>query len=218
VIHHVIDHAMSKHAECRPAFRAGRIESYFGAIARRVHDPIILQAGGAGHPVLAIEAFGTPALYYSEMSEPQIERLRTISRVLDTAFSIPGTRFRFGLDAIIGLVPGVGDIIGGLFSTYIIFKAARLGAPKATLTRMVVNTGIDTLVGEIPLLGDLFDFGFKSNIRNMALLEDHLQRPVAATAQSRRVLLLLGAGLLAILVGAVALGVVAAQLVLRALH
>jgi hypothetical protein len=148
----------------------------------------------------------------------QIERLHAISRLLDTAFSIPGTRLRFGLDAIVGLVPGVGDILGGLFSTYIIFKAARLGAPTPILTRMVMNTGIDTLIGEIPLLGDLFDVGFKSNIRNMALLEQHLQRPAAARAQSGRVLLLLGAGLLAILAGAVALGVVVVQLVLSSLR
>jgi hypothetical protein len=179
---------------------------------------IITQAGRASHPILAIEALGTRLWYYSEMSETQIERLRAISRVLDTAFSIPGTRVRFGLDAIIGLVPGVGDILGGLFSTYIIFKAARLGAPTSTLTRMVMNTGIDTLIGEIPLLGDLFDVGFKSNIRNMALLEHHLQRPAAATAQNRRVLLLLGVGLLAILAGAVALGVVVAKFVLTSLR
>jgi hypothetical protein len=148
----------------------------------------------------------------------QIERLRAISRLLDSAFVIPGTRYRFGLDAVIGLVPGIGDIIGGLFSTYIIFKAARLGAPKSMLVRMVVNTGIDTLVGEIPLLGDLFDFGFKSNLRNMALLEHHLQRPAGAKAQSRQVLLLLGAGLLALLASAIALGVVVVQLLLSALH
>lgn len=148
----------------------------------------------------------------------ELERLRALSRMLDSAVAIPGTRFRFGLDAIIGLVPGIGDIIGAMFSSYIIFQAARLGASKSTLARMIVNTGVDTLIGEIPLLGDLFDFGFKSNNRNLALLEHHLQRPAAAKAQSRRVLLLLGGGLLALLAGAVALGVLVGQLVLNSIR
>jgi hypothetical protein len=83
---------------------------------------------------------------------------------------------------------------------------------------MLANVGVDTLVGEIPLLGDLFDAGFKSNLRNMALLEQHLHRPAATRKQSRRVLIGLGVGLIVLLAGIVAIGVVVAQLVLRAIQ
>lgn len=148
----------------------------------------------------------------------ELERLKRLSRLLDSAIGIPGTRYRFGLDAIVGLVPGIGDAISAIFSTYIIFQAARLGASNAILTRMIGNVAVDTIVGEIPLLGDLFDAGFKSNLRNVALLEQHVHRPAAAKAQSRRVLLVLGVGLLALLVGVVALGVVVAQLVLSSIR
>jgi hypothetical protein len=147
----------------------------------------------------------------------ELERLRTLSRLLDSAFVVPGTRYRIGLDAIVGLVPGIGDAISAVFSFYIIFQAARMGVPKATLARMMGNVGLDTIVGEIPLLGDLFDAGFKSNLRNVSLIEQHVQQPAAGKSQSRRVLLLLGVGLLALLVGIVALGVVVAELVLRSL-
>jgi hypothetical protein len=146
---------------------------------------------------------------------PQVERLRRLARLLDNAVAIPGTRYRIGLDPIIGLVPGIGDVIGALFSTIIIFQAARLGAPRATLIRMLANVGLDTLVGEIPLLGDLFDFGWKSNSRNIALLEQHLERPGAAEAVSRRVLLLLGIGLLLLFAGVIALGVVLGHFLLE---
>jgi len=151
-------------------------------------------------------------------SPPQIERLRTISRLLDNAFSIPGTRVRFGLDPLIGLVPGLGDAVGALFSAYVILQASRLGAPRSVLTRMVANVGIDTLVGWIPLIGDLFDFGWKANTKNLALLEQHVQQPATARAGSRRSLLLIGGVLLAFLVGVVAAGVVVAELVMNLLR
>jgi hypothetical protein len=148
----------------------------------------------------------------------ELERLKRLSRLLDSAIGIPGTRYRFGLDAIVGLVPGIGDAIGAIFSTYIIFRAARLGASNAILTRMIGNVAVDTIVGEIPLLGDLFDVGFKSNLRNLSLLEQHVHRPAATKTESRRVLLVLGIGLLALLVGVVAVGVVVAQLVLDSIR
>lgn len=147
----------------------------------------------------------------------EVERLRAFTQLLDSALPIPGTRYRFGLDPLIGLVPGIGDAIGAILSTLIIFQAARLGAPTPTLLRMLGNVGIDTIVGEIPLLGDLFDFGWKSNSRNLGLLEDHLKRPTAAKRASRRVLLLLGAGLLLLFVAAIALGVAVVNLVLEQL-
>jgi hypothetical protein len=147
--------------------------------------------------------------------EPSLERLRTLARLLDSAFQIPGTQYRFGMDALIGLVPGIGDAISAVFSMFIVFQAARLGASRATLTRMMGNVALDTLVGEIPLLGDLFDAGWKSNNRNLALLENHLQQPVTTRRSSRRVLLLVGTGLLLLLAGVIALGVIVANLVLQ---
>jgi hypothetical protein len=143
----------------------------------------------------------------------ELERLRTMARLLDSAARIPGTRIRFGLDALIGLVPGIGDAISAIFSAFIIYRAARLGAPRTTLVRMLANVGVDTIVGEIPLLGDLFDVGWKSNIKNLSLLEQHLQQPATARAGSRRVLVLLGAGLLVLLVVVVALGILVANFV-----
>lgn len=147
----------------------------------------------------------------------QLERLRDIARLLDNAVRVPGTDIRFGLDPVIGLVPGIGDAIGAIFSAVIIFHAGRLGAPGSTLFRMMANVGLDTIVGEVPLVGDLFDFGWKSNSRNLALLEEHLRRPAAAKAGSRRVLLLLGGGLLLLFVAVIALGIVVANFVLELL-
>jgi hypothetical protein len=146
---------------------------------------------------------------------PQIERLRAVSRLLDNAFTIPGTNVRFGLDALIGLVPGVGDALGALFSAYLILQASRLGAPKSVINRMIANVGVDTVVGWVPLLGDLFDVTWKANNKNLALLEQHLQHPAATRAASKRSLLLLGGGLVVALVAVVAVGVLVAQLVLN---
>lgn len=148
----------------------------------------------------------------------QLERLRSLSRLLDSAFAIPGTRQRFGFDALIGLVPGLGDAVSAVFSGYIILQASRLGAPTSVVTRMIANVALDTVVGWIPVLGDLFDVAWRSNLKNMALLESHLRQPAAAKAGSRKTLLLLSGVLLLLLVGAVALGVLVAKLVLNLLQ
>src|ERR1700719_2892794 len=97
------------------------------------------------------------------------ENLDLLSHVLDDWFRVPGTSIRFGLDGIIGLVPGLGDIIGGLASTIIVVAAWVRGVPYVTLLRMVVNIGIEVLLGTIPLLGDAFDIAWKANRRNYAL-------------------------------------------------
>jgi hypothetical protein len=156
-----------------------------------------------------------PGAVVGTHASPQLEHLRRLARLLDNAIPLPGTRFRIGLDPIIGLIPGLGDVIGAIFSTVIVYQAARLGAPRSTLIRMLANIAVDTLVGEIPLLGDLFDFGWKSNTRNIALLEQHLDRPVAAKVASRRVLLLVGAGLVLLFAGVIALGVVLGHFLLE---
>ncbi len=149
---------------------------------------------------------------------PQLERLRTLSRLLDNAFVIPGTRYRFGFDALVGLVPGLGDAVSAIFSGYIILQASRLGAPGSVVTRMLANVALDTVVGWVPILGDIFDVAWKSNLKNMALLETHLQQPAVARAGSRKAVVLLSGVLLLLFVGAVALGVVVAKLVLNLLQ
>jgi Domain of unknown function (DUF4112) len=104
------------------------------------------------------------------------ENLDLLAHVLDDWFRVPGTSIRFGLDGIIGLVPGLGDIIGGLASSIIVFAAWVRGVPYVTLLRMVVNIGIEVLLGTIPLLGDAFDIAWKANRRNYALIVRHLQQ------------------------------------------
>jgi hypothetical protein len=148
----------------------------------------------------------------------QVEHLRALSRLLDSAFVIPGTRYRFGLDALIGLVPGLGDAVSAVFSSYLVLQASRLGAPRSVVTRMIANIALDTLVGWVPILGDLFDVAWKSNVRNMALLEEHLQQPSAARAGSRRALVLLGGALLLLVTGAVVLGVLAGKFIIDLLQ
>jgi hypothetical protein len=111
--------------------------------------------------------------------------VRQLARLLDAAVRVPGTNIRFGLDAVLGLIPGAGDIAGGLLSTFIILQAAKLGAPSSVLARMVMNVAIDSVVGAVPILGDLFDVGWKSNTRNAELLDRYVGRPAATRAASR---------------------------------
>ncbi|MDF5719915.1 MAG: DUF4112 domain-containing protein [Rhizonema sp. PD37] len=103
-----------------------------------------------------------------------LNRIRKLSRLMDTSIGIPGTRFRFGLDPIIGLLPGGGDLISTAFSAYIIFLATRFGLPRQDLTKMIFNVALESVLGTVPLVGDLFDAYYKSNIRNLAILEQHL--------------------------------------------
>jgi hypothetical protein len=99
------------------------------------------------------------------------QNLDTLSRVLDTWFRVPGTNIRFGLDGIIGFIPGLGDAAGGLASCIIILAAYFRGAPLVTLARMVANVAIEVVVGAVPVLGNLFDIGWRANRRNFHLLE-----------------------------------------------
>ncbi|MBE9211050.1 DUF4112 domain-containing protein [Nostoc sp. LEGE 06077] len=103
-----------------------------------------------------------------------LDRIRRLSRLMDTSIRIPVFGFRIGLDPIIGLVPGAGDLISTAFSTYIIFLATRFGIPRQDLAKMIFNVGLEAVVGTVPLVGDLFDAFYKSNIRNLAILEQHL--------------------------------------------
>ena len=102
--------------------------------------------------------------------------LRKWAVLLDSAFRVPGTQMRFGLDPIVGLLPGAGDLVTAFFSVMILLHSVRLKVPKVVIARMLLNTGLDLLVGAVPLLGDLFDAGFKANLRNLVLLERHAIR------------------------------------------
>jgi hypothetical protein len=142
------------------------------------------------------------------LQERRLDRMRRVGWLLDNSIPVPGTRFRLGIDQIIGLVPGIGDLVGGALSLYIIVEAYRLGVPRSLLARMGWNVAVDTLVGEVPVLGDLFDIGFKANIRNLALLDGHFQRPSDLRRSSRWTLALIVLGLVLLTAGAVALAVV----------
>lgn len=105
-----------------------------------------------------------------------LNRIRKLSRLMDTSIGLPGTKFRIGLDPIIGLIPGAGDLISTTFSAYIIFLATRFRIPARDLGQMVFNVGLEAIVGTVPLVGDVFDAFYKSNIRNLEILEQHLSQ------------------------------------------
>jgi hypothetical protein len=106
----------------------------------------------------------------SGQRERIIRRLTHLARLMDVQFRLPGTRFRFGLDGLIGLIPGAGDVIGAAISVYIILEARRLGASKWIMARMIGNVLLELVIGAIPLLGDIFDIIFKANVRNLRML------------------------------------------------
>ena len=110
-----------------------------------------------------------------------LDALRRWAVLLDSVFRIPGTRIRFGLDAIVGLIPGVGDISTPAFAALILMQAVRMRLPLVVQARMVLNAAIDMLLGLVPILGDLVDIGWKANMRNLALLERHARPGVPPT-------------------------------------
>ena len=113
----------------------------------------------------------------SSMSrEARIARIDALANLLDSAILIPGTDIRLGLDALIGLVPGIGDAITTALGLYIVNEARALGAPRLVIARMVANVALDGVVGAVPLVGDVFDVAWRANRRNMKLLRDHLDR------------------------------------------
>ncbi len=114
-----------------------------------------------------------PATTHQTLPPRGLKDIEYLAKLMDNRFRIPGTNIRFGLDALIGLVPGVGDLSTFAVSGYMLMIMARNGASGYLLARMVLNVLIDTLIGAIPLLGDLFDVAFKANIRNMKLMHQH---------------------------------------------
>jgi len=132
-------------------------------------------------------------------SRELLDRLGRLAWLLDSAFLLPGTRFRFGLDALLGLIPGLGDALGVLVSSYIIREAARAGAPTSVLMRMVLNVAVEGLFGLIPIAGDIFDAAWKANQRNVALLEAVVENPRRAARSSSVVVGLVLIGLVLLL-------------------
>lgn len=118
----------------------------------------------------------------------KVNKLRRISHLLDNAIPIPGTKFRFGIDPILGLLPGGGDTVSGILSAYIVVEAARMGLPRKILGTMVQNIVIDSLAGIVPIVGDLFDVSWKANVKNIALLEKYLE--IAEQSKSDRLFIL----------------------------
>lgn len=118
--------------------------------------------------------------------EKTAKQLEVLAHVMDNAFEVPGVGLRFGFDAILGLIPGVGDAGTSLVSAYVIHQAHRLGVGRATLARMAANVALDFVVGAVPFAGDLFDLYWKANRRNVELLRKHAAAPPAEEGRMRR--------------------------------
>jgi hypothetical protein len=117
-------------------------------------------------------------------AEPNLEELRRLASWLDDAVRIPGTNIRVGLDALLGLLPGVGDVGTSLVGAYVLLAAARLGAPVSVLLRIALNLGVDAALGAVPVLGDVFDVAFRSHRRNVRLLEAWMASPAVTRRKS----------------------------------
>jgi len=123
------------------------------------------------------------------------ENLDLLSRVLDTWFQVPGTNIRFGIDGIIGFIPGVGDLLAGLASTIIVLAAFFRGVPIITITRMIANLAIEVGIGAVPFLGNLFDIAWRANRRNYHLLERSIAAPRRDTWKDWIFMVFLGLGI-----------------------
>jgi hypothetical protein len=133
--------------------------------------------------------------------EKELRRLRRIADLFDNEFRIPLTRWRFGIDAILGLVPGAGDVAGALFALYGLWVANLVGAPASVQARMVLQVAVDVLAGMVPVVGDIFDIAFKAHVRNRRLLEGWLASPTRVRRQSKTWLIALPVGAFVVLLG-----------------
>lgn len=156
-----------------------------------------------------------PPPHPSGLSPVHLQRLRGFVNLLETAFRVPGTRIRFGADAILGLVPGLGDVMGGVLSAVIVSEAVRAGVPRPVLLRMFLNVALDVLAGAVPVAGDLFDVVWKPGIRNLALLERYHEQPDRTTTATRRGMLVLAAGVGLVAAAGMALAVASAVMLWR---
>jgi len=117
--------------------------------------------------------FANARTYDAYSLRERIERLDWLSRLLDIAFTLPGTNIRFGAEAIMRLVPGIGDAAASVLSSLILYEAHRLGASRRILIRMAGNVAIEAFAGSVPIVGDLFDVAFRANRRNVQILREH---------------------------------------------
>jgi len=128
---------------------------------------------------------------------------------------VPGTSIRFGFDPILGLVPGLGDAVGAVLAAWVLIEAFRMGASRATLLRMAGNVALDAGLGAIPVFGDLFDFAWKANLRNVALLERHLAAPAQARRADRSFVVLVISGVFVMALALLAFGILLTRWVFR---
>lgn len=143
---------------------------------------------------------------------------RALARLLDSAVRVPGTNIRFGLDSILGLIPGLGDVAGAAFAGYIILLGSQLGVSRAVIVQMVSNVAIDTAVGSVPILGDIFDVAWKSNMKNLALLERAVGAEPSARPVSKVVIILAILALALLIIGGIALAVFAIRALIGAFN
>jgi hypothetical protein len=128
-------------------------------------------------PTITIEAPGDRTSFRSaESKRAGLARIDMLSKLFDTAFTLPGSNVRFGVEALMRLVPGIGDAAASALSCYLLYEAHRLEVPQQVFARLVANVAIEGIVGAVPVLGDLFDVGFRANRRNVAILKEHFER------------------------------------------
>jgi hypothetical protein len=147
--------------------------------------------------------------------DPRVARLRRIVRLWDQAVRVPGTRFTIGLDPLLGLIPGLGDALGALVAGSVLLVALQAGVPPAVAARMLLNVALDASIGAIPVAGDLFDFGFRANARNLALLERWVADPARAARGSRVALGAMAVGALTLVAAIAAVAVWIGRALLR---
>ena len=152
-----------------------------------------------------------------ETSSRRLAALARFAELLDSGIRIPGTQLRFGLDPLIGLIPGAGDAAGAVLAGWILVEAIRLGASRATLVRIAGNIALDAGIGAVPLIGDIFDFAWKANVRNVTLLERHLRDPARAMRADRSFVAFVIGGITVVTLGLFALGAVLTIRLLRVL-
>lgn len=191
--------------------------------ANRLTEPVVLPPGTP----LGRDAVNGQAPGDDETLRPRLggaegafrnENLDLLSRVLDTWFHVPGTNIRFGLDGIVGFLPGIGDFLGGAASSIIVLAAFFRGVPLITIVRMIVNLGVEVVVGMVPVLGNLFDIGWRANRRNYALLEKSLQQGRRDTWRDWVYMAVLGVGLMCLMMLPFALLVWVSGSLLHRLH
>jgi hypothetical protein len=136
----------------------------------------------------------------TRIANSRLAQARALAKLLDRAVRIPGTNITFGLDAVLGLVPGGGDVAGAIFSGWLLMLGAKMGVPRHILARMVANIAIDTVGGSVPIIGDLFDVAWKSNTRNLALLEQFADSPSGTGRLVSRTMLIAAISVVALLV------------------